>query len=181
MARHKDRELPEQNIAARQPLTRHNMLTGVATLAVAGGLGALALPGAARATAAGTEELVGLWHTVVSAQDNSFPAFQAFELYGAGFWIGSGQTDLQPANLSSSAWGIWRRAGHASFRVVGRFWTYDAHTNPTGYSAVDFTVTVSQDGNAYTGAGTLEFFDSKGTSLGPPTAIRDNGTRISFA
>jgi hypothetical protein len=47
--------------------------------------------------------VTGLWQTVVSAADNSFPPFKAFELYGPGTWIGSGQPDMTPAALESSA------------------------------------------------------------------------------
>src|SRR5215470_4109832 len=67
----------------------------------------------------------GLWSTVVHAPDNSF-SFPAFELWGSGgTFIGSGQPDLTPAALGSSAWGVWRRIGPRQFRVIARFWTYD--------------------------------------------------------
>jgi hypothetical protein len=187
MARHDDHDLAQKDLAMRKLFHRRDVLSGGAAVVAAGAIGAFGMPGAALADngdpedEARTHQIAGLWHTVVSAQNNSFPAFQAFELYAARIWIGSGQIDLQPASLSSSAWGIWEHVGHGRVRVVGRFWTYDAHANPTGFSAVDFTVTVSQDGNTYNGEGTLEFFDTKGTSLGPPTPIRNDGTRITFS
>jgi hypothetical protein len=161
------------------------MLTGAGALVAAGAIGALARPGVAAANV-GLQGLAGLWHTEVSALDNSFPAFQAFELYGSalpgpGLWFGSGQPDLTPAALSSTAWGIWEPVGLQRFRVTGRFWVYDPNANPTGFSAVTFTVDVSAGGNTYKGTGTIEFFDNNGVSLGPPSPIADNGARITFS
>lgn len=175
-----DQDELQQDISQARLLNRRDVLKGASALDVAGGIGALARPGIAAADA-GPDQLAGLWHTVVSAQDNSFPAFQAFELYGAGLWFGSGQPDLTPAALSSTAWGIWERMAPHRFRVTGRFWIYDAQANPTGYGAVTMIVTVSEDGNTYAATGTLQFFDSNGGSLGPPSPIADNGTRITFS
>ena len=120
----------------------------------------------------------GLWSTVVHAPDNSF-SFNAFELWGGGgTFIGSGQTDLTPAALESSAWGVWSKIGPRQFRVTARFWTYDASANPTGFATVDFTFTLSSDGTTYHGEGPLQFFDNNGNPLGPPIPTFDDGTRI---
>jgi hypothetical protein len=180
MARHNDRGLLDQNLAARQSLTRREMLTGAA-LAAAGGLSTLALPGAALAANPGPVDLAGLWHDVISAADNSFAPFEVLELYGGGIWIGSGNADLSPASLSSSAWGIWERTGSHSFRVTGRWWTYKPNGTPTGFGTVSWTLTVSEDGNAYHGHGPVQFFDTKGKSLGAPTTQLLNATRITFS
>ncbi len=101
------------------------------------------MPGVALAEKVGTDEISGLWLDVISAADNppSFPAFRAFELYGAGTYIGSGQPDLQPGSLSSSAWGIWERTGPRKFRLTARFWTYDTAANPTGFAAASAQIT----------------------------------------
>jgi hypothetical protein len=121
---------------------------------------------------------VGLWSTVVHAPDDSF-SFKAFELWGGdGTFIGSGQIDLTPEALGSSAWGVWSHVGPRQFRVIARFWTYDASANPTGFATVDFTFTLSRDGRTYRGEGTLQFFDNDGNPLTPPIPTLDDGTRI---
>lgn len=163
-------------------VNRRHMLKGAGMfLGASGALSALAVP--AGATSEGedkdADEIVGLWQGVVSAQDNSF-SFKTFEQYGDRTWISSGQTDLTPAALSSSLWGIFKRVGHRKFRGIGRFWTYDPRANPTGFGAVDQTTTVSEDGKTYHGEGSLQFFDINGNSLGRPTTILDDGTRITF-
>src|SRR5258708_7532075 len=96
-----DHDPPKKDIALRKLFNRRHVLAG----GMAGAIAALAVPGAALAKNEDSDELAGLWHGVVSSSDNSFPAFQTFELYAAGIFIGSGQTDLQPQSLSSSAWG----------------------------------------------------------------------------
>ena len=123
--------------------------------------------------------LAGLWHGVISSPDNSFPSFETFEQYGEGTWTGSGQPDLTPAGLSSPALGRWKRVGQRKFRVVGRFWTYDPSENPTGYGAVDVTITVSENGNTYHGQGTLQFFDNNGHPVGSAPFVA-NATRITL-
>ena len=120
----------------------------------------------------------GLWSDVVHAPDNSF-SFKAFELWGRdGTWIGSGQIDLTPAALESSAWGVWKQVGPGQFRVILRVWTYDPSANPTGYGAGDFIFTLSTDGRTYHGQGPLQYYDNNGNPLGPPIPTLDDGTRI---
>jgi hypothetical protein len=122
----------------------------------------------------------GLWQGVVSAQDNSFPPFGTFELYGGTIWISSGQTDLTPTALSSALWAVFKPVGQRTVRGIGRFWTYDSNANPTGFGAVDQITTVSEDGKTYHGEGPLQFFDNDGNALGSPTIIIDTGKRIAF-
>ena len=120
----------------------------------------------------------GLWSDVVHAVDGSF-SFNAFELWGSdGMWIGSGQTDLTPAALTSSGWGVWSHVGPRQFEQIARAWTYDSSANPTGFVTVDFIFTLSRDGRTYHGAGPLQFFDNDGNPLGPPIPTLDDGTRI---
>jgi hypothetical protein len=120
----------------------------------------------------------GLWSTVVHAADDSF-SFKAFDLWGGGgTFIGSAQTDLTPAALESPAWGVWSKIGPRQFRVIARFWTYDASANPSGFATVDFTFTLSRDGRTYHGEGPLQFFDNDGNPLTPPIPTFDDGTLI---
>jgi hypothetical protein len=181
MAPRNDHERLETDVAKRKRFNRHDLLAGAAALAAAGGIGSLALPGAALATNAGPDELAGLWHDVLSAADNSFPPFQTFEIYSGGLWIGSGNTDLSPASLDSSAWGICERVSSRTFRATGRFWTYKPNGTPSGFGVVSYTLTVSKDGNAFHGEGPLHYFDPKGKSLGSPTTLLLNATRITFS
>jgi hypothetical protein len=122
----------------------------------------------------------GLWQGVISAPDNSFPSFPVFVMYGGGIWTGSGQVDLTLAALSSTLWGAFKRIGPRQFHGVGRFWTYDANFNPTGSATVDQVNTISPDGKAYHGDGSLQYFDLNGNSLGPAAAFSDDSTRVPY-
>lgn len=138
----------EKDLVARKLLHRYILAGGVA-----GAIGALALPSLALAhdehQDEHSDELPGLWLNVISALDNSFPTFQAFELYGAGIFIGTGNADLNPQSLSSSAFGIWENAGERKFRLTLRFWTYNPSAMPTGFIANDVEITLSEDGNTF--------------------------------
>lgn len=170
-------ELSETDLTARNLLNRRRVLIGGAV----GGMGALVVPGVALADTGDTDDLSGLWQTVISAADNTFPAFRAFELYGPGTYIGSGQPDLQPGSLSSSAWGIWERTGPRRFRLTARYWTYDTSANPSGFGAATTQITLSKDGNTYTSKGPLQFFDNHGNPIPPVFPILLNATRIKFS
>jgi hypothetical protein len=161
---------------------RRNMLKGAGVfLGASGALAALAIPVGAASEDQVADEILGLWQGVISAPDNSFPPFKAFEQYGGGgIWIASGQPDLTPAALASALWGVFKRVGQRKFRGVGRFWTYDPSGNPTGFATVDQTTTVSEDGKTYHGEGPVQFFDNDGNSLGPATTMFDDGKRITF-
>ncbi len=169
-------------------VNRRHILKGAGMfLGASGALAALAIPASAGAGSNNeeqdTDEIVGLWRrrTVVSAPDNSFPPFGAFELWGGGgTFSGSGQPDLTPAALASTAWGAWKRVGERKVRVVGRFWTYNPDATPSRFASIDFTVTLSKDGKTYHGEGPIQFFDNNGNPLGPPTTTFDDGTRITF-
>ena len=157
--------------------TRRHILKGAGMLFGAGGaLAALATP--AMSAEADPSDIAGLWGVVVSSPNNSFPAFRAFELWGDGTFIGSGQTDLTPAALETSAWGRWTKLGDRTFRMIARFWTYDPQANPTGFATLDFTYTLSQDGKKYHGVGPTQFFDNNGNALTPPLQTFDDGVRI---
>ena len=163
-------------------LSRRNILKR-AGLAV-GAMGALAI--AADASSSNNDqqdagEIVGLWLTVLSAPDNSFPSFKIIEVYGGGgTYTGSGQPDLTPDALSSAAWGIWERVGQHKFRAIGQFWTYNPDATPSGFAFGDLTSTVSKDGKTYHGEGRLQYFDNSGNPLGAPLPFANDGTRITF-
>jgi hypothetical protein len=159
--------------------TRRHMLKGAGAFFGGGGaLAALAAPAGAMSDDEDPSDIEGLFASVVSAPDNSFPPFKVFGLWGDGTFIGSGQTDLTHAALESSAWGRWKQVGDRQFRLIARFWTYSPSAVPTGFGTVDFTYTLSADGNRYHGVGPLQFFDNNGHSLAPPTTTHDDGVRI---
>jgi hypothetical protein len=179
--------LNNQNDLREQPnskVNRRHLLKGAGMfLGASGAMAALAIPAEASNNneEEDANEIVGLWRTVVSAPDNSFPPFGAFELWGGGgTFNGSGQPDLTLAALASTAWGAWKRVGRRKFRIVARFWTYNPNATPSGFAALDFTVTVSKDGKTYHGEGTSQFFDNNGNPLSPPLPTFDDGTRITF-
>jgi len=168
-------EQPSLKVDRRRALKRAGIVLGAS-----GALAALAIPSGASPQDEGQGEILGLWQGVISAQDNSFPPFKTFELYGGGLWISSGQNDLTPASLSSTLWGAFRRIGARTFRGIWRFWLYDPSANSVGFATLDQITTVSEDEKTYHSEGPLQFFDNNGNPLGPQTTILDNGTRIAF-
>lgn len=159
--------------------TRRHLLKGAGMLVGAGGaLAALAAPASAMSQNEEPGSIVGLWASVVSSPNNSFPAFKAIELWGDGTFIGSAQTDLTPAALESSAWGRWTKVGDRTFKMIARYWTYTPAAVATGFATLDFTYTLSADGKTYHGVGPTQFFDNNGNSLGPPATTHDDGVRI---
>jgi len=166
---------PDRKLDRRCMLTRAGILFGAT-----GVLGALAIPASATETE-GANEMDGLWQGVISSPDNSFSSFGVYLMYGGGIWTGSGQVDLTLAALSSTLWGAFKRIGPRQFHGVGRFWTYDANFNPTGFATVDQINTLGADGKKYHGDGALQYFDNIGNSLGPAVAFSDDSTRVPFS
>lgn len=160
----------------RAILRKTGMLLGAASA-----LAALGTPADAADKDDDASAIVGLWAVNISSPDGSFPSFPAFETWGPGnpgIWIGSGQPDLTPAALSSTGWGIWRKVGSRKYRIIARFWTYDPSANPTGFATIDFSFTLSKDGNSYHGEGAIQYYDTNGNPLGSPSATLDDGRRI---
>ena len=158
----------------RSLLKKAGMLLGGATA-----LAALGTPAEAASDDSGADAIVGLWAGTVSAPDNSYPPFHVIDVFGGGgTYTGSGQLDLTPGALSSTAWGVWQRVGNRAFRYTFRFWTYDPNANPTGYADTVFTSTVSKDGKSYHGEGLTQLRDVNGNPIGPPFASFDDATRL---
>jgi hypothetical protein len=117
-----------------------------------------------------------LWSVTVSSPGS--PSFPAFESWGDdGTWTGSGQPDLTPAALGSTAWGRWKKVGERDYRVIARFWTYTPAAVPSGYAAIDFTYTLSKDGKKYAGVGVTTFYDTNNAVLFSAQTY-DDGVRI---
>lgn len=179
-----DITVAESNGTTEEQLTQLNRRRMIKTAGIFLGAGtalaALAAPANATSEGEGLgpDEIRGLWHSVISAADNSFPPFQVLELWGSGLWIGSGQPDLTPGALSSSLWAVYKRVGPRTFNAGGRFWTYDPNANPTGFATVTEVATVSPEGKTYHGVGYAQFFDVNGNPLGPPTKQFDDATRV---
>ena len=160
----------------RKSMDRRQMFKGAGKLLGAGALAAVALPTGADAES-DPSDIAGLWAVVVSSPGS--PSFPAFESWGSGgTWTGSGQPDLTPAALGSTAWGAWTKMGDRMFHLIARFWTYSPTAVPTGFAAINFTYTLSADGKTYHGVGTTEFYDTNNHPLGPPVPTTDDGMRI---
>jgi len=153
---------------------RRHLLKGAGVLL---GAEAAAAPSASADDEDSQPSIEGLWGTVVSSP--GLPSFQALETFGGGgVWTGSGQTNLTPAALASTAWGVWTSLGNHKFKVIARFWIYTPTAVPVGYAAINFTYTLSADGKHYAGVGTTSSFDTNNNPLGPPAVTYDNGVRI---
>ena len=158
-------------------LNRRRLLRGAGT-ALGTGAAITALPESASADDGEPDGIVGLWAGLVSAPGDPFPPFRVWDLWGPRTWLSTGQTDLTYAVLQSSLSGTWKQVGRAAYRAVARFWTYSSSAVPSGFVTVEAIFTLSADGKKYHGAGPLQFFDTKGNSLGPPVTTQDDGVRI---
>jgi len=158
-------------------INRRRVFQGAGTL-LGGGAAAALLSDAAMAQEADPSDIQGLWQSIISAKDNSFPPFGGFEIYGGSIWIASGNTDLTPAAMDSALWGAFRKIGDRTYRGVGRFWTYSPTAVWTGFGTVNQTTTLSKDGNSYHAEAAGRFYDTNGNPLGPATTLLDNGVRV---
>lgn len=99
----------------------------------------------------------GSWMvTVTITAGTPQPPFQALITYGAG----GGLVETDPGN--SPGHGSWVSTGANTFAFTFVNLTFDSTGNPTGTVKVREAATLSQGGDAYSGAGTVDQFDVNG-------------------
>ncbi len=142
---------------ANSRIHRRSVLKGIGALGVGGALAAL--DGPARAVqaapaAASDPALEGVWLGPVTLAGS--PPFQAlFTFMKGGTMIETDQTVDSPTFKVSPALGVWADTGNrtARFRFVD--FHFDGAGNPIGSGHAVGTLTLSVDGNSYTGTGTV--------------------------
>lgn len=159
-------------------MNKHLLSTSLAALFVTLAVGLLVL----KLHGADDEDrdrgLVGTWHqTLTLASAPPFSPFQTLDSYTAGgVLIETASIDLIPALLSGPTQGAWVRTGHRSFRWTARAFSF----NPTGTFIINQNLTLGEDGDSYSGAGSVEIVDSKGDVIpGTQDTFATTAKRIS--
>jgi len=102
--------------------------------------------------------IVGLWHIqfVVGTQTIQ----EAYQLWNAGGTeIHNPNVDPRSGNVCL---GVWKRAGHGTYKLAHRVWSYDTNGNFQGTIHLSETLTVANHGTTHSGSFTLDFYDPSG-------------------
>ena len=86
--------------------------------------------------------------------------------------------DISPPVLDNVCTGVWAQTGTLSYILYHISWLFDMNGNLTGTAVFKETMTLSRDGNSFTGTGTVEAFDNDGKSLGTQGPAQITATRI---
>ena len=116
----------------------------------------------------------GLWFTVVTFE--SAPVYQAFEAFTSdGLEI---LNDNSPTLEGNVCLGTWTATGRNTAKVFHPSWSYDESGNLNGSVVIREQITISADGNSFTGSVTVEAFDLSGDSQGIVFAGDLSGKRM---
>lgn len=91
----------------------------------------------------------------------SFRALHKYELGGTGQIVPA----TSPVGLSEHSM-IWSHVRGNDYRTAIKFFRFDAAGNFTGWNVIRNDVSISDDGNSYSGSGVAEFFNAAGVWLG---------------
>ena len=116
--------------------------------------------------AAGHRSIVGMW-SVYYVSTTGGPEVLTFDQ-----WHSDG-LEFEAANLAPGlvCQGTYKQAADGSFHDYHIAWTFDATGAPSGYWDENMVVTVSDDGQSYSGTYARDFYDVNGNFL-----FEDDGT-----
>lgn len=122
--------------------------------------------------------IVGLWHVIFTAADNS-TFNDTFDL-----WHGDG-TEFESAYLAPAGGnvcvGVWKSIGARTVKLHHVGWLFDP-SNPTGNATNSFTIdevnTLSPDGKTYSGTFTFKIWNLDGSYTGQEITGTISATRI---
>jgi hypothetical protein len=120
--------------------------------------------------------IVGFWHFKMSVGVNVIDG-------GTQQWHSDGNEVLNSGGRSpligNVCFGVWKQVGERHYKLNHRGIGYDAAGSAVnGVDSIIFDVTLSRDGNSYSGTFTIFAFDPDGNSLGSPVRGTATGTRI---
>ena len=101
----------------------------------------------------------GSWIITVKYDDPTVAPFHALITYSAGGGLVESDQGNPPGH------GAWVSTGANTFAFTFVTFLYDANRNPTGTMKVREAASLSEAGDAYTGAGTIDLFDVNGNLL----------------
>ena len=108
-----------------------------------------------------TPSMVGLWSIQFTIDGSTIQ--EAYQLWNAG------GTEVHNPNVDPRAGnvclGVWKRAGHRTYKLAHRVWNYDTNGNFLGTINLSETVTLGTGGDSHSGSFTLDFFDPSGNFL----------------
>ena len=107
--------------------------------------------------------IVGLW-------DIKFLSGSQVVDEGFDAWHADGMetlNDTTPPVAGNVCLGVWTQTGRNTFKLKHPSWTYDTLTNTqiVGQAIIRETVSVSRDGNSFSGSYTIDFIDTFGNPL----------------
>ncbi len=109
------------------------------------------------------DSIVGLWHTVYTADKAVFnETLDEWHSDGTEF-----ENAYLPPAAGNICFGVWKPVGERTVRLHHIGWTFDPASMGTanGTFTLDETNTVSSDGKSYTGTFTFKTFPLKGPSV----------------
>jgi hypothetical protein len=104
--------------------------------------------------------IVGLWD--IKFMDGSQVVDEGFDA-----WHSDGTetlNDTPPPVTGNVCLGVWTQTGRNTFKLKHPSWVYDEATNTqiVGQAIIRETVTVSRDGNSFSGTSTIDIIDTFG-------------------
>jgi hypothetical protein len=119
--------------------------------------------------------IVGFWHVdfVAKGNTNGIPdgapidsAYVQWHLDGTEI-----MNSARDPRTSSFCLGVWKRTGPFTYTLKHVALSWDGSGNPVGPATISESVTLSHDGNSYTGHFTITQYATDGTTILPPTPI----------
>ena len=118
--------------------------------------------------ARGGGRLAGTWDARVSIRNCQTGAeIRSFNSIGT-FMSGGTMIDTTsglPPSQRTPGHGVWSHTDGRNYRFSFKAFSFDAAGNPTGWQIVRHEATLEADGDAYSSAGTAEFYAPNGTLL----------------
>jgi len=127
-------------------------------------------------TADDLDPIVGMWHVTFTAQGNSDGPPDGTPIDNAlVVWHSDGteiMNSARPAQDGNFCLGVWKKVGKTRYKVNHIPWASNDTTNapagignPSGPTRVQEAITLSEDGNSYTGTFTLRATDPTGKTV----------------
>ena len=134
------------------------------------------------------DPIVGMWHATFTAKGNEVGPPDGAPIDNALITWHSDGTELmnsaRPPQDGDFCMGVWKRTGHNHYKLNHFAWLANDGANapsgignPTGPVRLLQEITVSPDGNHYTGTFTLDAYDAAGTQVAHLVGVV-SGTRI---
>ncbi len=102
--------------------------------------------------------IVGLWHTFFLAGNTVVQ--EAFQLWNAGGTeVHNPKVDPRQGNVCL---GVWKEVAARTFKLTHRVWSWDTNGDFQGTLHLSESLTLSNDGNSFSGTFTLDVYDPSG-------------------